>query len=137
MIPAAAKKRFSPLAFPGESAHRAVLYCINEQSEITMTTRVPLNGQSSASRRDTVAPRGIISAVLAGLLLLAAVLFPLSLGATLEVLIEQYWVGTVSSKYDSFLAIFIPLTSGTGIAVMVLVLLRLIAGRRKRRRQAR
>jgi hypothetical protein len=137
VIPAAAKKRFSPLAFPGESAHRAVLYCINEQSEITMTTRVPLNGQSSASRRDTVAPRGIISAVLAGLLLLAAVLFPLSLGATLEVLIEQYWVGTVSSKYDSFLAIFIPLTSGTGIAVMVLVLLRLIAGRRKRRRQAR
>jgi len=73
--------------------------------------------------------------VLAGLLLLATVLFPLSLGATLEALIEEYWVGTVSSQYDSFLAIFIPLTSGTGIAVMVLVLLRMIAGRR--RRQAR
>ncbi|WP_152603007.1 hypothetical protein [Caballeronia sordidicola] len=100
-----------------------------------MTTRVPLNGQSSASRRDAVAPRGIISAVLAGLLLLATVLFPLSLGATLEALIEEYWVGTVSSQYDSFLALFIPLTSGTGIAVMLLVLLRMIAGRR--RRQAR
>jgi hypothetical protein len=135
VIPAAAKKPFSPLAFPGESAHCAVPYCTNEQSEITMTTRVPLNGQSSASRRDAVAPRGIISAVLAGLLLLATVLFPLSLGATLEALIEEYWVGTVSSQYDSFLAIFIPLTSGTGIAVMVLVLLRMIAGRR--RRQAR
>ena len=100
-----------------------------------MTTRVPLNGQSSASGRDVVAPRGVISAVLAGLLLLATVLFLLSLGATLEALIEKYGVGTVSSKYDPFLAIFIPLTSGTGIAVMVLLLLRMIAGRR--RRQAR
>jgi len=135
VIPAAAKNAFSPLAFPGESAHCAAPYCTNEQSEITMTTRTPLNGQSSASRRDAVAPRGVISAVLAGLLLLATVLFPLSLGATLEALIEEYWVGTVSSQYDSFLAIFIPLTSGTGIAVMVLVLLRMIAGRR--RRQAR
>lgn len=100
-----------------------------------MTTRVPLNGQSSTSRRGAVAPRGIISAVIAGLLLLAIVVFPLSLGATLEALIEEYWIGTVSSKYDSFLAIFIPLTSGTGIAVLVLLLLRMIAGRR--RRQAR
>jgi hypothetical protein len=100
-----------------------------------MTTRTPLNGQSSASRRDPVAPRGVFSAVLAGLLLLATVLFPLSLGATLEALIEEYWLGTVSSKYDPFFAIFIPLTSGTGIAVMVLLLLRMMAGRR--RRQAR
>lgn len=100
-----------------------------------MTSRVPLNGQSSASRRDAVAPRGVISAVLAALLLLATVLFPLSLGATLEALIEKYWIGALGSKYDPFLAIFIPLTSGTGIAVLVLLLLRMMA--RRRRRQAR
>jgi hypothetical protein len=98
-----------------------------------MTTRVPLNGQSSASRREVVAPRGVISAVLAGLLLLATVLFLLSLGATLEALFEKYWVRTISSKYDTFLAIFIPLTSGTGIAVLVLLLLRMIRGWRRRR----
>jgi hypothetical protein len=135
VLQAAAKKPFSPLALPWKSAHCAAPYRTNEQIEITMTTRVPLNGRSSASRRDAVAPRGVISAVLAGLLLLATVLFPLSLGATLEALIEEYWIGTVSSKFDPFLAIFIPLTSGTGIAVLVLVLLRMIAGRR--RRQAR
>ena len=73
--------------------------------------------------------------MLAGLLLLATVLFPLSLGATLEALIEKYWIGTIASQYDPFLAIFIPLTSGTGIAVLVLMLLRMMAGRR--RRQAR
>jgi hypothetical protein len=73
--------------------------------------------------------------VLAGLLLLATVLFLLSLGATLEALIEKYWLRTVSGKHDPFLAIFIPLTSGTGIAVLVLLLLRMIAG--WRRRQAR
>jgi hypothetical protein len=100
-----------------------------------MTTRVPLNGQSSAPRREVVAPRGVISAVLAWLLLLATVLFLLSLGATLEALIEKYWLRTVSGKHDPFLAIFIPLTSGTGIAVLVLLLLRMIAG--WRRRQAR
>lgn len=100
-----------------------------------MTKRVPLNGQASASRRDAVAPRGVISALLAGLMLLATVLFPLSLGATLEALIEKYWIGTVASQYDSFLAIFIPLTSGTGVAVLLLMLLRTMSGRR--RRQAR
>jgi hypothetical protein len=99
-----------------------------------MTTQVPLNGQSSTSARDVVAPRGVISAVLAGLLLLATMLFLLSLGATLEVLIEKYYVGTVSSKYDPFLAMLIPATSGTGIAVLVLLLLRMIGGWRRRRR---
>ena len=99
-----------------------------------MTTQVPLNGQSSTSGRDVVAPRGVISAVLAGLLLLAAMLFLLSLGATLEVLIEKYYVRMVSSKYDPFLATLIPATSGTGIAVLVLLLLRIIGGWRRRRR---
>ena len=99
-----------------------------------MTNQVPLNGQSSASGRDVVAPRGVISAVLAGLLLLAAMLFLLSLGATLEVLIEKYYVRMVSSKYDPFLATLIPATSGTGIAVLVLLLLRIIGGWRRRRR---
>jgi hypothetical protein len=98
-----------------------------------MTTRVPLNGQSSASRRPAVAPRGVISAVLAGLLLLAAVLFLLSFGATLEAVIEKYWLGKVSSKYDPFFAIFIPVTSSTGIAFLVLLLLRMIGGWRRRR----
>jgi hypothetical protein len=100
-----------------------------------MTTRVPLNGQSSASRRHVAAPRGVISAVIAGLLLLATLLFLLSLGATLEAVIEKYWLGKVSSKYDPFFAILIPVTSGTGIAVLVLLLLRMLAG--WRRRQAR
>jgi hypothetical protein len=99
-----------------------------------MTTQVPLIGQSSASGREVVAPRGVISAVLAGLLLLATVLFLLSLGATLEALFEKYWVRAVSSKYDPFLAIFIPVTSGTGIAVLILLLLRMIAAWRRRRR---
>ena len=99
-----------------------------------MTNQVPLNGQSSTSGRDVVAPRGVISAVLAGLLLLATMLFLLSLGATLEVLIEKYYVGMVSSKYDPFLAMLIPATSGTGIAVLVLLLLRRIASWRRRKR---
>jgi hypothetical protein len=111
----------------------AAPYRTKNQNEITMTTRVPLNGQSSASRRHVVAPRGTISAVIAGLLLLATVLFLLSFGATLEALIEKYWLGKVSSKYDPFLAIFIPVTSGTGIAVLVLLLLRMMAGWRRRR----
>jgi hypothetical protein len=112
----------------------AAPYRTNEQIEITMTNQVPLNGQSSTSGRDVVAPRGVISAVLAGLLLLAAMLFLLSLGATLEVLIEKYYVRMVSSKYDPFLATLIPATSGTGIAVLVLLLLRIIGGWRRRRR---
>jgi hypothetical protein len=73
--------------------------------------------------------------VIAGLLLLATLLFLLSLGATLEAVIEKYWLGKVSSKYDPFFAILIPVTSGTGIAVLVLLLLRMLAG--WRRRQAR
>jgi hypothetical protein len=99
-----------------------------------MTTRVPLNGQSSAPRREVVAPRGVISAVLAGLLLLATVLFLLSLGATLEALIEKYYLGTVSSKYDPLFAMLIPATGGTGIAVLVLLLLRMIGNWRRRKR---
>jgi len=110
----------------------AAPYGTNEQIEITMTTRVPLNGQSSASGLDAIAPRGAVSAVLAGLLLLATVLFLLSLGATLEALIEKYWVRTVSSKFDPFLATFIPVTSGAGIAVLVLLSLRMIAAWRRR-----
>ncbi|MFT4506196.1 hypothetical protein [Caballeronia sp. 15711] len=64
---------------------------------------------------------------------MATVLFLLSLGATLEGLFEKYWLGKVSSKYDPFFAIFIPVTSGTGIAVVVLLLLRMMAAWRRRR----
>jgi hypothetical protein len=113
---------------------RAAPYRTDEQIEITMTTQVPLNGQSSTSGRDVVAPRGVISAVLAALLLLATMLFLLSLGATLEVLIEKYYVGMVSSKYDPFLAMLIPATSGTGIAALVLLLVRMLGSWRRRRR---
>lgn len=99
-----------------------------------MTTQIPLNGPSPASGREVVAPRGVVSAVLAGLLLLATMLFLLSLGAMLEVLIEKYYLGTVSSKYDRLFAMLVPATGGTGIAVLVLLLLRMIGGWRRRRR---
>ncbi|WP_156529077.1 hypothetical protein [Caballeronia udeis] len=104
----------------------------NDQIGTLMSTPTPPAGRPPLTGNVAVAPRGVIRATLSIALLLTTIVFVISLGATLEALAEKYLMKIGTGKHEQFLAFFIPATIYIGIAVVILLLIRMVLVRRKR-----